>query len=55
MNEELFRTYVTDELGSMQDCYIGYVLDDGYVSVLGLATELYGEDEDWKKQIGNWT
>lgn len=31
IDEEWFRTYVTDELGAVNDCYVAQVLDDGEI------------------------
>lgn len=40
--EVWFRIHVTDVLGSVQDCYLGYVLDDGLTNVLRVLTKCYG-------------
>lgn len=39
VDECWFWTYVTDAPGSVHDCHIGRVLDDGYIEVLGSLKE----------------
>lgn len=30
-----------DSLGSVNDCYVGQVLEDGHIEQLGILTEMY--------------
>lgn len=41
VDEMCFRTYVMDALGSVDEYYIGQVLDYGYVEVVRVQTERY--------------
>lgn len=46
VEERWFQTYVSDEIGAVNDCYAGPVLDHGHVELLGELTEscnAYGE------------
>lgn len=46
VDERWFRTYVTDAVGSVTDCYIAEVLNDGQIDILGAPTKKYEADED---------
>ena len=46
VDERWFRTYVTDAVGSVTDCYIAEVLNDGRIDNLGAPTKKYEADED---------
>lgn len=39
--ERWFSTYVIDALGALNDCYIGDVLNEGYVDLKRELTERY--------------
>lgn len=41
VNEECLRMYVPDALGSVQNRYVGGVLDDRNDSLLGVSTQSY--------------
>lgn len=41
VDERWFRTYLTDAFGSVNDCYMGQVLDDVYNERLGVPTKTY--------------
>lgn len=41
MDKERFQKYVTDTVGSVQDCYVAFVLDDGHPSLLQVLAQSY--------------
>lgn len=41
VEERFFRTFVTEPLGSVNDCYEGQVIGDGHSDLLGAPTDRY--------------
>lgn len=41
VEEEWFRSYVTDALRSVHGCYVRQILEDGSASLLGVPTHVF--------------
>lgn len=50
VDEEWFWKYVADLLGSVHDCYVGFVLVNWHVSLLGVPIQSYEvyKEEKWE-------
>lgn len=46
IDERWFRTYMTDALESVKDCFVEKVLDGGLIELLGVRTETYADFKD---------
>lgn len=48
-SERSFWTHVSDPLGSLNDSYIGQILDNGLIDLLGVPTETMKIVKRWNR------